>query len=172
MPGRPLASQVTVALAARAARDVGEGATALDYVVYFLESGGTILKLASELEADLGGAPSRQIVSHVVHRLSDDAPKRVADARRVGATAMVEEAVQIIDDADTSRRETLQHAKHRGDVRLWLAERSDPSAWGATAKLTGNVSFGDLYLEALRQPRAQPQDNDPALSADAPPTSS
>lgn len=166
MAGNPKAAKVREALAARAVRELGEGASALDYVCMSLEGGQLLNQLAAELETELGEAVSRTLLSHTVHRLADNARDRIAAARRVGASALVEEAVDLLDDASTASREELSKAKFRSDARLWVAERTDPSSFGTRSSLNVQMSLGTLAIDAFRQ-RALPEDG-AALLPDAP----
>lgn len=166
MPGRPLTGLVREALRRRAVHDIGDDASELDGLVAYLESGGTLSALADEMTRDLGVAVSRSLLSYVAQRLEDDAPARLTAARRAGAAAHVETAMQIVDDADTSRRETVQHAKMRSDVRLWIAERTDSANFGASTKVTGSLTVGQLHLDALRaRPTVRPADPAAAIAA-------
>jgi hypothetical protein len=156
MASNPRAAQVRAALAARATRDLGEDATALDYVVQYIEAGGVLAELARDLAGELEWEVSRSLVSHVVQRLEPDAPERLAEARRSGGAALVESAVQILDEAPTDSREELTKAKARADIRTWLAGKHDPASYGERTQVGVQLNLGQLHLAALMQPVPRP----------------
>jgi hypothetical protein len=125
--------------------ELGPDATHLDYAVHWVESGGTILALAEEIGV------RRQALSGYLHRTFSDALERLERARPSCAHAMVEQAVQLIDDADTSSREELAHAKMRADVRTWLASRLHREAYGDAKGATVSISIGSMHLGAIKE---------------------
>lgn len=153
MAGRPKKRAMVMALERRTREhfDLEEGKTVVDYVVDWVESGRSILALAGEISEDEGLDITRSMLSTYVNSQPGGEERlrtaRVAEAPR----AMVEEARQIIDDADTSDREKLQKAKMRADVRLWQAERVGKEEFGqAKQGIQVNVSVGGLHMDALR----------------------
>lgn len=165
MAGHAKQNALRGALDARAVREFGEGAQALDYVVSYLENGGMFSALAKSLEADLGEPVSRTIVSHVAHRLHPDAKERIRVARQAGAASLVEDAVGIVDDAPTDNREALQKARMRSDIRLWVAERQNPAEFGTRKAVDMSLSIGDLHLQALKHIAAQVAEGEPSDSS-------
>lgn len=77
------------------------------------------------------------------------------EAMRESASALVEQAGEILDDLEGSSTSGLTPAMvalagKRADHRRWMAERRDPEAFGDKAPtITFNV--GALHLDALRQ---------------------
>ena len=86
MAATPKRRRMRAALARRAVEQLGEGASPLDYVCYWLVSGGLIVTLAQSLREELGESVSRPITSMLVHSLATDAKERIAGARREGRT--------------------------------------------------------------------------------------
>jgi hypothetical protein len=88
----PKRRRMKVALLKRARAELGPGATALDYVCAWIAGGGLIKDLAASLQEQLRESVSRSILSTLVHHLAPDASAQIAEARKVGATALVENA--------------------------------------------------------------------------------
>jgi len=150
MAGQPRRQQLVARLTQIAVAELGEGATALDWVEDFVASGGMFNELAERLSRESGESISRQFVSQTANGLTDDAPTRIAAARRDSAAALVENTITI---ADTSPETTagVQKAKLRANTRQWLAERRDTASFGSKPPAV-HVSLGIAYLEALRAP--------------------
>jgi hypothetical protein len=82
----------------------------------------------------------------------DETPERAEAATRArtrAAHSLVDEALQIADEADEENALALQKAKLRTQVRQWTAERWNKKDYGA-AKAEVNVSITGLHFEALR----------------------
>jgi hypothetical protein len=77
-------------------------------------------------------------------------------ARTRAAHSLVDEALQIADEADEENPLAIQKAKLRTQVRQWTAERWNKKDYAA-AKAEVNISLAGLHFEALRH-RAMPQD--------------
>ncbi len=73
-------------------------------------------------------------------------------AKSESADSLVEEAGEILDDADPSSGPTVQKAKERAAHRRWLASKRDRVQYGDDAKALVAVNFdlGSLHLDALR----------------------
>lgn len=73
-------------------------------------------------------------------------------ARRVSAEVAVEEAQQILDDAenvDTAAKASI--ARARSDFRRWLASVRDRSTYGEKGvQVNVGINLGALHLDALR----------------------
>jgi hypothetical protein len=161
-------ARVMRALAMRATRELGPGATVLDYACKFVAEGGRIGQLATLLAQDLGEPVSRPFVSGILNNLTDDAKSRLAEARRESAMALVEEAAQIADDAEPTTG-AVQKARLQVGTRQWMAERFAPEEFGGKPGVV--VDMGQLFLEALRQPPPprppQPDVRPPADKSDS-----
>lgn len=82
----------------------------------------------------------------------EEAPERAEAATRArtrAAHALVDEALQIADEADEENALAIQKAKLRTQVRQWTAERWNKKDYGA-AKAEVNISITGMHLEALR----------------------
>jgi hypothetical protein len=160
---------VAAALQARASATLGDDASALEYACDYIAAGGTISALAEELGRDIGRRVSRPLVSGILHGLAPDAAERLDKARREGAHALVEQAVKIADEADETTA-AVQKAGLQVRTRQWTAEKFSPADFGTKAVASVNVSFAQLFLEALKAPLPQ-RPAEPALveSVDAAP---
>lgn len=63
----------------------------------------------------------------------------VADARRKQATAFVEEALEIVDDAETESMAHVQKADKRSNLRLKLAQCFDRETYGEKVQQDVNL---------------------------------
>ena len=74
--------------------------------------------------------------------------EQYALAKRRAAGALVEQSLDIVDEADPS---TVQVAKLRADTRRWIASKLDRESWGEDKGPTVAIQINDLHLGALRQ---------------------
>ena len=82
----------------------------------------------------------------------DEAPERAELASRARARAahvLVDEALEIADEADEENPVSIQKAKLRTQVRQWTAERWNKKDYGA-AKAEVAISITGLHFDALR----------------------
>jgi len=152
MAGHRMRGAVVQALEARAKAELEEGGTLLDYVCGWLESGETLSSLTDELATELDLTISRNLLPNYLRaKYGEDGQARLAHARSIGATSMVEDARDIIDGADASSRENLQHAQMRANIRTWTAERFNREQFGQPKQGSVTINVGHLHLDALRQ---------------------
>jgi hypothetical protein len=150
MPGKPKEARLLAALAKRAVLELGEDATALDFVCHYLAGGKMFTDLAAQMAGELNEPISRQLVSGAANALGEDAKERIEAARREGALALAEDTVAIADDAEGTAGGAAKARLQIGS-RQWLAERFNPAQFGST-KAQVSVNIGTLMLEALMQP--------------------
>ncbi len=150
MAGKPKEARLLAALEKRAVRELGDGATPLDFVCDYISGGKTFIDLAGELATELGESVSRQFISGTANALAPDAKARITVARQEGAMALAEDTLSIADDAEPTAGGAAKARVQIGS-RQWLAERFNSAQFGGM-KGQVNVSFGALMLEALRQP--------------------
>jgi hypothetical protein len=106
---------------------------------------------------------TRQWAYTVINGLSKDARSRLKEARKAGAVALVDEALEIADEARPGGARPVTNAAEATatrlatDVRLRLAGMFDRDSFGDRPAQVGvQLSFGQQYLEALRQCRTIP----------------
>lgn len=151
MAAMPKRRRMKAALVKRARAEVGSDATALDYVCAWIARGGLVKDLAASLQEQLRESVSRSILSTLVHHLSPDAPARIADARRAGATARVEDAVQIAKYVSHTSSASIVNAQLD---RTWPPAHPDHASHGDKDSRVGvRVDVAQLHLEALRSRR-------------------
>jgi hypothetical protein len=85
----------------------------------------------------------------------------LAQAKKACAEALVEQSMEILDDADETR-EAIAKAKAQADTRQWMAAGMDRAAWrDANPQVNVQVNMPQLHLDALRaraiELKAQPQ---------------
>jgi AcrR family transcriptional regulator len=74
--------------------------------------------------------------------------QRYQEAREIGAHAMADEALDIVDRATN---DTITVDRERAKVRQWLAERANKKDFGKDrGDVNLNLSIGDLHLDALQ----------------------
>jgi len=145
MAGSPMKHATLAALRSRASAELGADASVLDFACSYIANGGRISGLAKELGV------SRPFLSGILNNLSDDASERLEAARSESASALVDEAAQIADDAEPTPA-SVAKAGLQVKTRHWMAERFAPDKFGAKQPNIQIVNAGTLMLEALRQP--------------------
>lgn len=157
MPGNPKKHLVVEALAQLAVEEMGEGATALDYVAEHIEDGGRVSELRKLVGEAIGGDVSSGFFSRVINRLEPDAKQRLDAARKASAPALVERARDIVADAPTGDRVKWERAKEEAALNKWLAERYAKDTYGTQQPATNlNVfNVGAAHLSAFQHLNAQ-----------------
>ena len=124
----------------------------IEYIIGRIANGETLLGITRDLKT------SRYMVWRYIN-LTKERAARYAQARREGAAALAEEALEIADNADDSAPAGVQKAKLQVDSRKWLAGVHDREGYGDTPKAAGNTfNVGTMHLHALQQhggPEAQ-----------------
>ena len=73
---------------------------------------------------------------------------RYMDAREIGAHAMADQALDIVDHSDIMN---ITVDRERAKMRTWLAERANKKDFGKDrGDVNLNLNIGDLHLEALQ----------------------
>jgi hypothetical protein len=137
VPGRPLANKL---------RKLIEDDGGTEFLIDHIGGGGTINQLAVKYDV------SRSFIGRL---LNNDEIYKVAldEARRLGADAMAEDSLELIDGltqkADLTSAD-VQLAKERVSVRKWMAALNHPDKFAPKgAEVT--VSIGSLHLGALKK---------------------
>lgn len=115
-------------------------------------------KTYGQLALDLGC--SRNLLDKWRSKRSPEEQKAL---RRARGNILVEEAQDIIDQADSPSAMSMAREKVR--YRQWVAERVDREAWGAAPAPQVNVTLNSLHLTAL-QHLPTPVHNVPIEDAD------
>lgn len=127
----------------------------LDWACERIEGGASIQSLANELNEHYPDGVTRVMLHRILYK-QDGADERIVQARRRGAPVLVEEAQEIIDNAQPDRDE-IALAKERANIRLWQAERVDRAVYGKEPQVQINqnvLSISDLHLDALTSRKA------------------
>lgn len=149
MAGFEKRRRIVAALDARAAAEIGQEASALDYILEWVANGRFLSDLATEIARDPNEDVSRTALSHAAHRLSPEASERIAQARRAGADALAEDACQLLDDAGASP-DAIATARRQSNHRRWFASRGDRPRH-LTAIDAVHVSIGAvMHLQSLQ----------------------
>jgi hypothetical protein len=150
--------------------------TALDYVTQHLANGGIVLDIAKSLSGELKFPVSSATINRALGMESGDdnaVQSALSSARKLGATASVEEARQIADDVELDK-DHIAKAKLRSEIRTWTAERFNREQFGATKAQPVAINIGTLHIDALRLvntdadtvPRLAPAPNDAVEQAE------
>lgn len=91
------------------------------------------------------------------------------EAERLGATAMMEDTIAIADttaekvewDEASKPADLIKASAQRIGVRQFYAERRDKDKWSPRATTEVNLSFGSIFIDALRR-RTRPDAEIPA----------
>lgn len=82
-----------------------------------------------------------------------DAAARLARARRVGATAMASETIDIADELQAElTADPVRVAQARISSRQWLAARRNREELGDSPKVAVQLNIADMHLTALKAP--------------------
>ena len=123
---------------------------ALLWALSEIESGVPIARLWQVVQEEAGEASVRGFAYRVLYSLAPDARQRVKEARKIGAVALVDEALEIADRPASTAAEAAS-TRLAVDTRLRLAgifnreELSD-----SASKVSVAISVGQLHLAALR----------------------
>jgi len=136
----------------RAVAELGEEATASDYVIHWTANARTLYELAAELsKASIYEFFPQQIRN--VCEAEESAPgefkSRLDAARAIAAEHFVEESKSLADDVIPTK-EHIAKAKLQISTRQWIAERYNRDAFGQP-KTQVSISIGSLHLDSLRK---------------------
>ena len=153
MPGQPKKWAVIEALGTLAVEELGEGATALDFVCEHIESGARMAPLQKRVEELVGFTFTPEFFSGLLRKLEPGARDRIAQARKDAAPQLADRARDVIEDAPTNDRVKFEKAKETARIYLWHAERLGKETYGQQAP-TANVNLfqnvGDWHLKAFQ----------------------
>ncbi len=133
MSGRPVRRRLLAAI---------QRAGGWPAVLERIENGETVTQIARSFNV------SRSFFARLLHE-DRDRHEAVREARKAAADALVEEAMEIVDNANPVRDE-LQKAKLRADLRVWLASKFNREQYSDKQRAPVEVSIGELHLAALR----------------------
>lgn len=156
MAGRPKTRATLEALQERALKELGEGATALEYVTHVLGSGGRIIDVGEALakpKGPLAFTPGYGMVQSALEMETGkggEVQAALSAARRQGAHAKVEEAEQIADTVSADR-DQVARAKLKAEIRTWAAARANREAYGDQKSGGIEINIGELHLGALQR---------------------
>jgi len=130
--------------------DTTEDDAAFAYLLAYMENGGRLSRLASDLNV------SRFLLDRWVKGTPERA-SQFSRARARGADALVDEGGDLLDRAT---RDDVAVANARAGWRKWLAGKVNPEEWGESKQ--GAPLIGSLHLHAaLSRPQLQGADNSP-----------
>lgn len=166
MAGRPRAKRVLEDLRLRAVAELGDddataAPSALDYVDHWLTNGGTMVRLAGDMQHDSEtsglGAYDPALSAATINRalrnaFGDEATDdRCARARARGAHSLVEETHDIAD-GEVKSSEDASRARNRIGSRQWAATAYARDTFGNRGnQVAVQVNLGVMHLDALRQ---------------------
>lgn len=153
MAGKPLKRALITELE-RLTREWDEEGTAtpLDFAIDWIESGNTLSQLARQMNKTLGLKPPREISRSMLGRyletIAPDAEEQMRAARRRGAHGLIDQSIDIADDAND--KDSAAAARVQVGVRQWTAERWNKDELGGQQKgMQVQVNIGALHHAAL-----------------------
>jgi hypothetical protein len=169
MAARPKQRRFTAAIERIAEREGFEGPEAgLEWAISEIEAGVPIAQLWKVVQEEAKETSTRQWSYTVLYGLAKDARARIREARKIGAHALVDEALEITDAALPGGSRPVTNAAEAAstrlavDTRLRLAAIFNREELGDSApKVAVQVSVGALMLDAFRRcqidAKVQPQ---------------
>ena len=103
----------------------------IDWIISRIANGATLLAITRELRV------SRYLMWRYINLTSERA-ERYTKARRDGAAALAEEAIEIADGADDMHPAGVQKDKLQVDSRKWLAGVHDREGYGEAPRQGGD----------------------------------
>ncbi len=168
MAGRPKRRALVHELTKRAADECEDGTAHLEYVMRWIEEGKTLNELSRLISDDAREDISGIYITRYLTSAYPEYAVKMAEARALGAFAMVDEARDIVDALDEGEvdRNDIAVARARSDVRLWTAERFNRKDLGNQKEgVNVNITINSLHLDALRA-RAITANMTAAISSD------
>lgn len=137
----------------------------VDYVVAWIEDGGTLASLADAITTERMLEVSRAMLSRYVNGLEEESePKgseRITRARARGAHGHVE--VGLLNLTKATSEDASRLAERENRARQWIAERWNREELGKAPDTVVAISTHDLHLHALQRAPERP-----ALAAPSP----
>jgi hypothetical protein len=139
MAGQPITTKFIADIDARG----GE-----EWLFGMIADGQTVKKIMEENFPDL----SRAMFYRYVYAGGDERDARFKLARKIGAGMMIEDALDILDNADTNTKGGAAKAKAQAEFRRWLAGKLNREEYGDDNALPAGtvINIGTLHLDALR----------------------
>jgi hypothetical protein len=125
----------------------------LDFVLEKLHGGDTLSRLARTLRLSAGD------IRRWANALPPAEQQQIQMAEESGASTLAEQTIDILDVAaervedheDVKASDILNAAEKRANARRWYAERRHKEMWSPKATTEVNVSFGAIFIDALRR---------------------
>jgi hypothetical protein len=150
MAGKPLRRAMIAELERRTREEFNDEqeATHLDYVVRWVESGGTVIGLLKDMNQ---GVQRGMLMDYLEKQYGAEVSRRMSEARIEGAHAMVEDGAEIVDNARADK-DSIALAKLRADTKAWIAGRWNRQAYGEPKQgAQVQINIGSAFLDSLRR---------------------
>jgi hypothetical protein len=157
MASRPKLQRFRTAMARIAEREGFEGSEApLLWALSEIEAGVPVAQLWKVVQEEAAETSVRGWAYTALYSLAADARQRVREARRIGAAALADEALEISDRTAASAAEAASN-RLAVDTRKWLAGVLNRDDYGdSPPKVQVALNMGALMLDAFRQTRGLP----------------
>lgn len=152
MSSRPKAQRFIAAMTRIAEREGLQGPEApLEWALSEIEAGVPVAQLWKGVQEEAKETSTRTWAYTVLYSLAQDARARVREARKIGAVALVDEALEIADRPASTAAEAASN-RLGVDTRLRLAGMFNREEWGhSDAKVEIGINLGEMHLNALRR---------------------
>jgi hypothetical protein len=154
MAGRPKEGRLKAKLAEIAKREMGPGATGLDWTVQQVADGVTIGKIAELLAEEMGESVSRSFFSWHINNVTTDAKERIKAARKEATHVWAEQALNIAERPATTTAD-VQQARLQIETRRWLTAVFNRQEFSEKQQHEVTLDLGALHLAALRARAAE-----------------
>jgi hypothetical protein len=126
-------------------------ATHLDYVVRWVESGGTVIGLLADMNETVEDVKRAMLMDYLEQQYGAEVSRRMSEARIEGAHSMVEDAAEIVEDTRADKDE-IALSKLRADTKTFIAGRWNRQAYGEPKQgVQLQINMGSAFLDALRR---------------------
>lgn len=112
-------------------------------------------KKHAEIAAQFG--VSRWMVLRYFLNQGEERAKRYREAQALLAIGLVDDADTLLENASEFESASVQKAKHRADLKRWLASRLNPAQFGDKVEVSHTLGFSEQLLAVLKQ-RGRPRE--------------
>ena len=124
--------------------------TVLDFICYRVSGGDSLRQITREMATAFDRRVPMDWLASYLRREHHDYESRMREARRLGAVALADESLELIDSAEPTP-DALRKAQLQADVRRWQAERYARDDFGPSTRASVTLNVGTLHLDALRR---------------------
>lgn len=99
---------------------------------------------------------SRRMVLRYFLGQGEERVKRYRQAQALLSIALIDDADTLLENASEFESASVQKAKHRADLKRWMASKFNPSQFGDKVEVSHTLGFSDQLLAVLKE-RGRPR---------------